>query len=76
MKTVKAICPAVVLALVLSVSALAGDMQTPGAPKPLPPPQTSELGESECVASAVCPASGDICAISIADIVLALTSIL
>lgn len=72
MKTVKAICPAVVFALVLSVSALAGDMQTPG--KPLPPPQTSEVGDHECVASAVCPASNDICAVSYADILLALTS--
>lgn len=73
MKTVKAICPAVVLALVLSVSALAGDMQTPG--KPLPPPQTSGISDTECVASAVCPASDDTCTFSIADILLALTSI-
>ena len=34
MKTMKAICTATVLALVLSVSAFAGDIAAPGAPTP------------------------------------------
>jgi hypothetical protein len=77
MKTVKAICPAVVLALVLSVSALAGDVQTPGAPMPPPPPATqpSETSDNGCVATAVCSTSDDICASGYADILWALTSI-
>jgi hypothetical protein len=73
MKTVKAICPAVILAFVLSVSAFAGDMQTPG--KPLPPPQPSAISDNECAESAVCPATDDIYAATCADILLALTSI-
>ena len=77
MKTVKAICPAVLLALTLSVSVFAGDVQTPGAPKPPPPsPQlTSEISDNGCVATTVCSTSDDICASGYADILWALTSI-
>ena len=75
MKTVKAICPAVVLALILSVSAMAGDVQTPGGPKPLPPPQTAETGDNGSVITAVCSTTDYTYASGYADILLILTSI-
>ena len=41
MKTLKAICLAVILALTLSLPAYAGEVQTPGNPAPTPTPRPS-----------------------------------
>jgi hypothetical protein len=41
MKTLRQTCAATVLALALAVSALAGQIQCPGAPEPPPPGETS-----------------------------------
>lgn len=41
MKTLQAICTATILALVLSLPAYAGEIQTPGSPAPTPPPPPS-----------------------------------
>jgi hypothetical protein len=78
MKTLKAICPAVLLALVLSVSVSAGDVQLPGAPftpPPPPPPPATSPASDECVSTAVCSSSDDLYTSACAEILWALTSI-
>jgi len=75
MKSLKAICPAAVLALALSVSAFAGDVETPGAPLPPPPPVNSPTSGNGCVSTAVCSNSDDSYTSACAEILLALTSI-
>ena len=76
MKTMKAICTATVLALTLSVTAFAGDISSPGAPK------TGETGTPGAVASASSALENDtttvVCDLAqgeVEDLMLALMSI-
>jgi hypothetical protein len=77
MKTLKAICPTLLLALILVVPAYAGDIQTPGAPAPPPPPSPmlqSPESDSASTLTAECSTSGDITT-DFAEILWALASI-
>jgi hypothetical protein len=71
MKTLKAICPAAVLALALSVSTYAGDVQTPGSPIPPPHSNSTGIGSTPTAKST----TDDLCTSGLVDILLALTSI-
>jgi hypothetical protein len=76
MKTLKAICPALVLTLVLVVPAYAGDIQTPGSPAPPPPSpmRQSDTLDSASTLTAECSTNGDITT-DFAEILWALASI-
>jgi hypothetical protein len=76
MKTLKAICPTLVLALILVVPAYAGDIQTPGSPAPPPPPSPMRQSptDSASILTAECSTSGDI-STDFAEILWALASI-
>ena len=77
MKTLKAICPALVLALILVGPAYAGDIQTPGSPLPPPPPspmQQSPTSDSASILTAQSSTSGDISS-DFAEMLWALASI-
>jgi hypothetical protein len=74
MKTMKAVCTATVLALTLSVSAFAGDISSPGAPK------SGDIGTPGAVSTE--PTSSDATTVTsdvemgaLADILLALASL-
>jgi len=47
MKTLKAICTATVLALALSVTALAGEISSPGSPTPGNAPTVTTIGTGD-----------------------------
>jgi hypothetical protein len=76
MKTMKAICTATVLALTLSVSAFAGDISSPGAPKtgetstPGAVPTASSAPETDTT-TVVC----DLAQSAVEELMLALMSI-
>lgn len=75
MKTLKAICPAVILALALAAPTFAGDIQTPGSPAPQPTPShmsTTAETSSELIAEPLTSCDNST---SFADILWALTSI-
>ncbi len=73
MKTLKAICPVVLLALALAVPTYAGDIQTPGAPAPPPAPAPMTSADTSSLTDYF--TSGDISASGCADILWALASI-
>jgi hypothetical protein len=73
MKTMKAVCTATVLALTLSVSAFAGDISSPGAPK------SGDIGtpgavSTEPTTSDATTVTSDVEMSALADILLALAS--
>jgi hypothetical protein len=70
MKSLKAICMATLLALVLSVPAYAGDINTPGAPTPPGSGQTTNP-----VTSDPNTASGDLDSPGFPELLLALLSL-
>jgi hypothetical protein len=72
MKSLKAICTATLLVLILSVPALAGEIGSPGAPSPSPAPPCS-------TDSSACPSDanpGEIGSPGLADLLLALASLI
>ena len=76
MKTLKAICPTLLLGLMLVIPAYAGDIQTPGSPAPPPPVpmrQSSTLDSADML-TAGCSTSGDV-STDFAEILWALASI-
>ena len=57
MKNVKAMFGAITLGLILSTTALAGDVSTPGFVPPPPPPTAAPLQETDTDASDISPES-------------------
>lgn len=76
MKKLKTICPAAILALVLTVPAYAGEMLTPGVTAPQPSPSTLNITVDISVPEATSYDLGDLSSAGgIADILWVLASI-
>lgn len=74
MKFLKAICTATLLALVLSIPAYAGDINTPGAPKPSGSTSTGLTTDTVTTDSETLP--GDISTPGFGELLLALLSLM
>jgi hypothetical protein len=74
MKTLKAICTAAILALVLSVPTHAGDVLVPGYTEPPPPPPAESSIMVDTNVSTETSAPGDISTPGFADILWLLAS--